>query len=245
MKNFPAKGLSTSFCFGLIFLANLSFSQTNMIPSSGNVGIGTTSPDTKLQVNGSARIDSTLMVKDSLIVNKTASISGDLKVFGNTAIKNNLKVAGNTILVGNTVIKDGDLSIKPLADTSLPAGGVLPVDANGKVNNGGDLKSLIYAEAYQPMLCASDMNGGYIQTAPYWQASANPQRMFLLSAPCSPDPRLGVGVKPEAKLHVRLEQDSKLNPLLIDIPVGYGAIPLCINCCNWITPVCFTPGKSR
>ncbi len=73
------------------------------------------------------------------------------------------------------------------------------------------------------MPCATDMNGGYIQTAPFWQASSNPQRMFLINTVCSPDPRLGVGVKPDAKLHVRLDlnpNDQILHPLIIDKKVS-------------------------
>jgi hypothetical protein len=198
------------------------FSQTNTLPPSGNVGIGTISPSAKLQVNGSAKIDSMLTVKDSMIVNKTANLKGDLKVVGaatfkdNATIKQDLKVEGTTTLIGTTVIKEGDFKIKALGDSTLPDDGVLMINANGKVKNGGDLKSLIYAEAQPAMPCATDMNGGYIQTAPFWQASNNPQRMFLINTPCSPDPRLGVGVKPDAKLHVQLVNGSALHPLLIE-----------------------------
>ncbi|TSJ39994.1 hypothetical protein [Fluviicola chungangensis] len=199
-----------------IFIATTSFSQTNTLPTSGNVGIGTTSPSAKLQVNGTAKIDSMLIVKDSLIVNKTARIQSDLKVVGNTIIKNDLKVSGTTTLIGNTIIKEGDFKIKALGDSTLPDDGVLMIDANGKVKNGGDLKSLVYTQVPAAMPCATDMNGGYIQTAPFWQASSNPQRMFLINTPCSPDPRLGVGVKPDAKMHVRLIKDSELHPLVID-----------------------------
>jgi hypothetical protein len=204
----------------VLFFASPSYSQTNTFPTTGNVGIGTGSaPTAKLQVNGSARIDSMLVVKDSIVVNKTATIKSDLKVVGNTILKSDLKVGGQTTLVGTTVIKEGDLKIKSLGDSTLPGDGVLVINAAGKVKNGGDLKSLVYTQVPAAMPCASDMNGGYIQTAPFWQASANPQRMFLINTSCSPDPRLGVGVKPDAKLHVRLDlnpADQVLHPLIID-----------------------------
>ncbi len=217
MKPAIKKAVLAFSCLGFLFLANHSYSQTNTLPSSGNVGIGTTAPSAKLQVNGSARIDSMLVVKDSLIVNKTATIKSDLKVIGNATFKNDMKVSGNTTLVGNTIIKEGDFKIKALGDSTLPDDGVLMINANGKVKNGGDLKSLVYLPASeQAMPCATDMNGGYIQTAPFWQATSNPQRMFLINTNCSPDPRLGVGVKPDAKFHVQLNINSQLHPLLVE-----------------------------
>lgn len=68
--------------------------------------------------------------------------------------------------------------------------------------------------------CATDFNGGYIQTAPFWQTLTNPPRMFLISSNCSPNPRLGVGIQPTAKLHVRLPLNDTLPPLLIDKSVS-------------------------
>lgn len=200
----PVLFLKSLILIGFSVVSAHTFSQTNSIPASGNVGIGVTSPTTKLQVNGSARIDSTLTVRDSMIVDKTAHIKSDLTVDGKTILRDDLNVAE-------------DLTIHSLRDSTLPGEGVLLIDSSGKVKNGGDLKSLVYAEAQSTQLpCASDMNGGYIQTAPFWQASTNPPRMFLINTACSPDPRLGVGVKPEAKLHVQLMNGSELHPLVID-----------------------------
>jgi hypothetical protein len=210
---------------GFSAISAASFSQTNTFPTSGNVGIGTSGvPTTKLQVNGSARIDSMLVVKDSIVVNKTANLKSNLKVAGEAVFKDDviirqdLKVVGQSNLFGDVVIKEGDLKIKSLADSTLPDDGILLINANGKVKNGGDLKSLVYGTAQPAMPCATDMNGNSIQTAPYWQTLNNPQRMFLINTPCSPDPRLGIGVKPEAKLHVQLTLNSNplLHPLLIE-----------------------------
>lgn len=51
------------------FLLNVS-AQENVIHESGNVGIGTTNPEAKLDVKGKVNIDSTLVVKDSVTIEK-------------------------------------------------------------------------------------------------------------------------------------------------------------------------------
>lgn len=48
--------------FLVSFFYALSFAQTNVLPTSGNVGIGTTTPGAPLVVNGKARILSTLSI---------------------------------------------------------------------------------------------------------------------------------------------------------------------------------------
>ncbi|MBI2275709.1 MAG: hypothetical protein HYU70_18095, partial [Bacteroidetes bacterium] len=42
----------TSLLYSLIFLINYTYGQTNMFPSSGSVGIGTTSPTSALHIYG-------------------------------------------------------------------------------------------------------------------------------------------------------------------------------------------------
>ncbi|AEA43888.1 hypothetical protein [Fluviicola taffensis] len=194
---------------GFSCISALSFAQSNTLPTTGNVGIGTTSPSERLTVNGSARIDSTLTVRDSMIVDRDAHIKSDLRVDGKTLLGDDLHASKNVFL------EEGNLQIKSLGDTSLPEDGILTIDALGKVKNGGDLKSLLYRS--EPATnCATDIHGNLLETAPFWQATANPQRMFLIKTPCSPDPRLGVGVRPDAKFHVRLDLNSQLHPLLIE-----------------------------
>lgn len=101
MKNL----LTTSFlAFNL--LGGVIFAQTNTMPQTGNVGIGTLSPSSKLDVNGHVRIDSTLMVKDSILIQKDARILEDLKVEGQFYLPNISYANGLT----NTeiLVKDGN-----------------------------------------------------------------------------------------------------------------------------------------
>jgi predicted acyltransferase (DUF342 family) len=95
-------------------------------------------------------IDSTLTVKDSLVIQKGArvkdvlTVDGDVVLKANLLIKKDFKVNGNSILKGDFVIKEGNLKIKSIADTSLPGNSVLMINKNGKVVNGGDLRTLLY-----------------------------------------------------------------------------------------------------
>lgn len=190
-----------------------SFSQTNSLPATGNVGIGTTAPDQKLTVRGSARIDSMLVVKDSIVVNKTATIKSDLKVVGNTNLKNDLKVGGSTILTGTTVIKEGDLKIKSLGDSTLAGDGVLLINANGKLKNGGELKSLVYSESnYQP--CKDDNGGNTTPASPVW---LNAPGKLYTSRHCVPDILVGIDQNnPQSKLHISTNAGTDTHPLIID-----------------------------
>lgn len=189
------------------------YSQTNTLPSNGNVGIGTTSPDQKLTVRGSARIDSMLLVKDSVVINKTATVKSDLKVIGNANLKNDLKVAGLTTLIGNTLIKEGDLKIRSLGDSTLQGNGVVLVNANGKLRNGGELKSLVYSEAaYGP--CKDDNGGNTTPASPVW---LNGPGKLVTSRQCVPDVLVGIDQdNPESKLHISIQSERSTYPLIVD-----------------------------
>lgn len=176
------------------------------ITEDGNVGIGTLNPVERLQVNGRARIDSTLIVKDSIFVKKSARIDGDLNV------------------QGGITLHDGVLNLKPLIDTSLSENGLLMIKNNGDVINGGELLGLIYEQdPVVVMECLTDLDGNIIYSPPAWQH--DPQRMFILNSKCKPDVKLGVGVKPEAKLHVKTNNNSTY-PLLIEKTIGETAYKL-------------------
>lgn len=68
-----------------VFLVNVitSYSQTsNTVPSTGNVGLGTPNPDTKLQVCGDVKIDSSLTVKEDIEAKQDIKVDGNVFVSG-------------------------------------------------------------------------------------------------------------------------------------------------------------------
>ena len=65
-SEFLVKTTKTVLSIGCFFTLFTVSAQTNTLPPTGNVGIGTTTPSSRLQVNGTAKIDSSLIVKDSL-----------------------------------------------------------------------------------------------------------------------------------------------------------------------------------
>ena len=180
--------------------ACLRFRSNNIervrISHDGNMGIGTLHPVEKLHVSGRVRIDSVFMANDNVLLNKSARVEKDLDVYG------------------NLTLHQGSLKLKPLIDTSLNENGLLMINQNGDVVNAGSIQSIVYDTQLATQLCLSDTNGNTIYSSPTWQR--DPQRMFILNRHCLPDVKLGVGVKPQAKFHIRTSSNFDTHPLLIE-----------------------------
>ncbi|MEO7089086.1 MAG: hypothetical protein ABIZ51_09865 [Bacteroidia bacterium] len=127
----------------VLLVSQKGFSQTaNTLVPLGNIGIGTLSPQNKLDVigsthmNGTVAIDSATVMKDSLrvqgkvvlkqklVVEGKVTLKKDVNVKQNLQVDSNLSVAGNTSVLGNLILKSPNLN---------GYSGLLSISAGGSV----------------------------------------------------------------------------------------------------------------
>lgn len=108
--------------------------QQNALNATGNVGVGTISPDSKLQVNGSMSIDSSLTVRDTAIFEKQARMKDKIIVEGDAVIKGKLTAKDDLKVLGTTRI-EGTMKLTNLPNAQTDDTTFLLVDANGKVKS--------------------------------------------------------------------------------------------------------------
>ena len=84
-----------------ILSTNFTSNANNIFYVDGNVGIGTTNPLYKLDINGITNI------KSNLIVSGVTALSNSLQVLGSTALSNSLNVFGATALANNLNVLGG------------------------------------------------------------------------------------------------------------------------------------------
>ncbi|MCO5260102.1 MAG: hypothetical protein M9916_08160 [Crocinitomicaceae bacterium] len=95
-SEFLVKTTKTVLSIGCFFTLFTVSAQTNTLPPTGNVGIGTTTPSSRLQVNGTAKIDSSLIVKDSVTIKKNLRVEENVNFLGQTKM-NNTRVFNNFV----------------------------------------------------------------------------------------------------------------------------------------------------
>ncbi len=98
--------------------------EVNMLPDSGNVGIGTANPTEKLQVNGNSKLDGSVSVTDSLTVGSKMVVNQTLSVADSMSVGKSLSVR-DSVVVGSNIRTEKNLYV---ADT-LKVGGILEVDS--------------------------------------------------------------------------------------------------------------------
>jgi hypothetical protein len=160
--------------FGALYQAFTTNSSERMrIDSSGNVGIGTTSPDTLLNIQG---VDPTLLIQDSDEVGdgyiKFQTASGTQRAFIQAAMTSNVMLFGTGTTERVRIDSSGNVGI----GTSSPTNSKLDVEGRGRFlqDAAATTGAIILRQN------SGDTVGGHIQ----WVNNANSQQTgFLLVDP--------------------------------------------------------------
>lgn len=109
--------------------------QDNTMPTTGNVGIGTLNPSSRLDVNGTMKVDSSIIVKDTAIFQADARVEHDLKVEGQLFIPNindgTPADPNNKFMISTTDGQTKSLDKSGLLQALYGSNCFTPVDING------------------------------------------------------------------------------------------------------------------
>lgn len=182
--------------------------QQNTIPQNGNVGIGTTNPSAKLDVNGSAVFDSTVVMKDSLEIQKSLRVKDKMKVDKKAVFKKNVVIKENARIEGNLRALS-NVKFEGLPDVdSLSTQSVLVLGDDDKVYR-VNVGVLNYGP-YQPINCKYDQLGDFIPQNPTW--TSEPEKLHTGTEECTGFVRVGIGTAtPDSRLEVKTFANSSGN----------------------------------
>lgn len=165
-------------------LSHSVFAQSNTIPSTGNVGIGTTSPDAKLDVRGTVNIDSSLVVQDSAIFNASALVKDNMTIQGEARVEDNAQVVKDFTVDGQTILNGQLVTNSSIKMNNVPVS--VPEENIQLLVKGEDgiiksiEKDLAIGELMPTLLtCFADDTAGNVYN-PTWNSDIN--KVYL---PCS------------------------------------------------------------
>lgn len=188
-----------------ISIASFSFSQSNTISTTGNIGIGTLNPAAKLDVNGRAIIDSSLIVKDSLVVEKRIHAQEQMIIDGLTIMNNSSTVNENFKVLGNTTF-EGDFKLSGIPNSGINSLSnnnldFILINSNGNAHRGDyqtlmdQIRSSVYQEIGEP---SSKCDANVSIPNPTW--TNGPDKIYSYC----PQVYVGVGTNtPQHSLDVR------------------------------------------
>lgn len=182
-----------------------SYAQ-NTLPTSGNVGIGTTSPESSLDVKGCSKMD-TVIIRESLTAEKPVYMRDSLTIERTLKIEENIEVLGDANFHGN-------IKLNSLTSSNVASSNILMVKGDGKVDTLSKEKLLgyIYGVGVDDndgssscLIIGDDANNNVLYSVPIWKAEGGvgQQTGFLYTGVDCPT-NVGIGTNiPTETLDVR------------------------------------------
>lgn len=214
--------------FAILFVCGYVSAQTNQINNTGNVGIGTTAPNTPLEVmgtstlHGQVAIDSSVVIGDSLVIERDAKVKEDLRVDGKGIFEGKLRTKKSIVADKDAKIKR-DIIMEGYAD-SIQDFGLMFLDNTGRTYpvNKTFFQSITTGLVYQPQPCLQDANGNTVYLAPTWH-NTFPNTVYTGIGNCENAAKVGINTNtPDGVLHVRNIANLSDKALVIDRSSGSG-----------------------
>jgi cytoskeletal protein CcmA (bactofilin family) len=206
----------------------------NTLPTSGNVGIGTSTPSVELEVMGTTKMecikvsdtayfDKPVIIRDSVTLEKKLTVDQDINIKGESVFVGDAIAKGNFNILGTTQMKgdafvEGTFNFTGLEDLNVTDERFLMIKSNGKAvtMEKGALGNLLYdVDNGTACITGDDAFGNVTYTAPIWQPTA--YGVIYTGTTCPA--KVGIGVSnPKATFDTR-------GTAYISSNVGIGVIP--------------------
>lgn len=221
------KATSKLLALTFMMISHQNILTQNTLPTSGNVGIGTMTPNAELEVNGKADIIGSVKMRDSVVIEKRLTVDQDVLIkgesvfVGNAKAKEDFKVLGITKMKGDAFV-EGAFKFKGLENLMTVDDRFLMIKPNGKtiaVEKGG-LSDFIQLEAYGYDCKFSGTNQ---PITAYWKSTPS-MNYGILSTGAGCPAKVGIGTdNPLAQLDVRgfVGIGFPSNATYLDFPSGY------------------------
>jgi hypothetical protein len=107
--NFMAKGGGKALIISMLIICSSQLSAQvtpNVVPDSGNVGIGTNMPLEKFEVVGKAKVHGKFQVTDTVQFEKSMTIDGNVEINSELTVRDTMRAQEPVIVTSNVYIKD-------------------------------------------------------------------------------------------------------------------------------------------